>query len=255
MVEDVEAKFICQVEGCGKLYLERKQYEIHQRHHKSYVPSKGRYYKCGQCDSKFNTQGNLDVHVIQTHMSGSLSEGNMQGASLIPGKNELIFDNITLEPGTLMTVFHCPVVDCPKRNYLDAKSVRTHCRRFHSMIDFEGIPSQAEAQYICQVRGCRKLFMEQVQIEAHLKHHRNYVPTNGVFECTCCPESFTRKEQLDQHTLATHTTEGVMRSAGIQPNSQPTAAQPGASTLPTQVRRFFQAHSGILGIRDVIDYS
>ena len=75
------------------------------------------------------------------------------------------------------------------------------------MIDFEGVPSQAEAQYICQVRGCRKLFMEQVQIEAHLKHHRNYVPTNGVFECTCCPDSFTRKEQLDQHTLTTHTTE------------------------------------------------
>merc|ERR1712223_1597543 len=77
--------------------------------------------------------------------------------------------------------------------------------------------------------------MEQVQIEAHLKHHRNYVPTNGVFECTCCPESFTRKEQLDQHTLSMHTTEGVMRSAGIQPNAQPQASQPGASTLPTQV--------------------
>ena len=54
-----EAKYICQVENCGKLYMEKKQYEIHQRHHKTYVPSTGRYFKCQQCDSKFNSQANL----------------------------------------------------------------------------------------------------------------------------------------------------------------------------------------------------
>jgi hypothetical protein len=67
------------------------------------------------------------------------------------GKNELIFDDVQLEPNTMMTVYHCPVAECAKRNYLDAKSVRTHCRRFHSMLDYEPIPSQAEAQFICQV--------------------------------------------------------------------------------------------------------
>ena len=204
IVDDVEAKYICQVDGCGKLYLERKQFEIHQRHHKTYVPSKGRYYRCSQCESKFNSQANLDVHVIQVHMSGR------------EGKNDLIFDDIQLEPNTMMTVYHCPVAECAKRNYLDAKSVRTHCRRFHSMLDYEPIPSQAEAQFICQVRGCRKLFMEPIQIEAHLKHHRNYIPTNGVFECNCCPETFTRKEQLDQHTLQCHTPEGIMRHNTMQ---------------------------------------
>ena len=213
MVEEVEAKYLCQVEGCGKLYLERKQYDIHQRHHKSYVPSKGRYFKCDHCDSKFNTQGNLDVHIIQTHMRSGADDKPATES----GKNELIFDSITLEPGTTMTVYHCPVADCNKRNYLDGKSVRTHCRRVHGMIDYEGIPSQAEAQYICQVRGCRKLFMEQVQIEAHLKHHRNYVPTNGVFECKCCPETFTRKEHLDKHILTFHTVSGLAK--------QPQAAQ------------------------------
>ena len=85
------------------------------------------------------------------------------------GKNELIFDDITLEPGTLMTVFHCSVPGCDKRNYLDAKSVKTHCRRFHSMNEIDPISTQTEAQFICQVRGCRKLFVETVQIEAHLK--------------------------------------------------------------------------------------
>ena len=54
MIDQEEAKYICQVEHCGKLYMEKKQYEIHQRHHKTYVPSSGRYFKCPQCDSKFN---------------------------------------------------------------------------------------------------------------------------------------------------------------------------------------------------------
>ena len=76
---------------------------------------------------------------------------------------------------------------------------------------FLAIASQTEAQYICQVRGCRKLFVEAIQIEAHLKHHRNYIPTNGNFECKCCPETFTRKEQLDQHILSNHTYEGLMK--------------------------------------------
>ena len=41
----------------------------------------------------------MDVHTIQIHMNSELDHG----------KNELIFDDITLEPGTLMTVFHCSV--------------------------------------------------------------------------------------------------------------------------------------------------
>ena len=101
----------------------------------------------------------MDVHTIQIHMNSELDHG----------KNELIFDDITLEPGTLMTVFHCSVPGCDKRNYLDAKSVKTHCRRFHSMNEIDPISTQTEAQFICQVRGCRKLFVETVQIEAHLK--------------------------------------------------------------------------------------
>ena len=45
-----------------------------------------------------------------------------------------------------------------------------------------------------------------------MKHHRNYIPTFGHFECKCCSESFTRKEQLDQHTLNTHTYDGILKS-------------------------------------------
>ena len=29
----------------------------------------GRYFKCPQCDYKFNNQSNLDVHTIQMHMN------------------------------------------------------------------------------------------------------------------------------------------------------------------------------------------
>jgi hypothetical protein len=53
---------------------------------------------------------------------------NNDGLAKNAGKNDLVFDDITLEPGTMMAVFHCPVDGCNKRNYLDSKSVRTHCR-------------------------------------------------------------------------------------------------------------------------------
>ena len=45
-----------------------------------------------------------------------------------------------------------------------------------------------------------------------MKHHRNYIPTNGHFECKCCSESFTRKEQLDKHTLNSHTYDGILKN-------------------------------------------
>ena len=79
----------------------------------------------------------LDVHTIQLHMNSEEPSDESQNPNQ-QVKNDLIFEDITLEPGTLMTVFHCPIDSCPKKNYLDAKSVKTHCRRIHSMIDHEG---------------------------------------------------------------------------------------------------------------------
>ena len=79
-------------------------------------------------------------------------------------KLDLIFDDITLEPGTLMNIYNCPVENCVKKNYLDSKSLKTHCRRVHKMNNFEPEAEVTEAQFICQVRGCRKLFVEAVQI-------------------------------------------------------------------------------------------
>ena len=82
----------------------------------------------------------LDVHTIQLHMnSEEPSDESSQNNHNQQIKNDLIFEDITLEPGTLMTVFHCPMESCAKKNYLDAKSVKTHCRRIHSMIDYEGM--------------------------------------------------------------------------------------------------------------------
>ncbi len=188
--------------------MEKKQYEIHQRHHKTYVKSKGRYFKCPQCDNQFNTQAKLDVHTIQVHTEVT-GTGSAKGSN-----NDLVVDeSIVLAPGTMMTVYHCPVAGCNKKNYLDSKSVRTHCRRLHSLAsdDLDVPGHEVEAQYICHIRGCGKLFVEAGQIDAHLKHHRTYVPTNGVFDCRCCPETFSRKEQLDQHTLNFHTYEGIVR--------------------------------------------
>ena len=98
----------------------------------------------------------LDVHTIQLHMNSEEPSDETQNHQQ-QVKNDLIFEDITLEPGTLMTVFHCPIESCPKKNYLDAKSVKTHCRRIHSMIDYEGTYT-----YIVYFSFCPKIAVENI---------------------------------------------------------------------------------------------
>ena len=97
----------------------------------------------------------LDVHTIQLHMNSEEPSDETQNHQQ-QVKNDLIFEDITLEPGTLMTVFHCPIESCPKKNYLDAKSVKTHCRRIHSMIDYEG------TTYIVYFSFCPNIAVENI---------------------------------------------------------------------------------------------
>ena len=41
--------------------------------------------------------------------------------------------NVTLSPGTLMTVFKCPVEGCNKKSCTDIKSFKLHCMHIHQV--------------------------------------------------------------------------------------------------------------------------
>ena len=85
-----------------------------------------------------------------------------------------------LTPGTLMTVFKCPVDGCGKNSCTDLKSFKLHCLHIHRDRDLAPIITQDEAKYICQVENCGKLYMEKKQYEIHQRHHKTY-GTNKLY--------------------------------------------------------------------------
>ena len=85
---------------------------------------------------------------------------------------------MTLTPGTLMTVFKCPVDGCGKNSCTDLKSFKLHCLHIHRDRDLTPIITQDEAKYICQVENCGKLYMEKKQYEIHQRHHKTYGTKN-----------------------------------------------------------------------------
>ena len=87
---------------------------------------------------------------------------------------------MTLTPGTLMTVFKCPVDGCGKNSCTDLKSFKLHCLHIHRDRDLAPIITQDEAKYICQVENCGKLYMEKKQYEIHQRHHKTY-GTNKLY--------------------------------------------------------------------------
>ena len=42
--------------------------------------------------------------------------------------------NVTLTPGTLMTVFKCPIDSCGKKSCTDIKSFKLHCMHIHQVL-------------------------------------------------------------------------------------------------------------------------
>ena len=86
---------------------------------------------------------------------------------------------LRLSPGTLMTVYKCPIDDCKKGSCTDMKSFKLHALHIHQDKNILPIVDDVEAKYICQVDGCGKLYLERKQFEIHQRHHKTYVPSKG----------------------------------------------------------------------------
>ena len=61
--------------------------------------------------------------------------------------------NVTLSPGTLMTVFKCPVEGCNKKSCTDIKSFKLHCMHIHqvNMLPLNTVSDEKKIWYILTI--------------------------------------------------------------------------------------------------------
>ncbi|QQP35617.1 Uncharacterized protein FKW44_023892 [Caligus rogercresseyi] len=91
-----------------------------------------------------------------------------------------------------VSVFSCPITSCSKVGCITLRAYKMHAKCVHKSPNLTPIVKNMEAKYICQVRGCGKLFVEDTQLEVHLKHHETYTPRRGKYVCDICNEDSTR---------------------------------------------------------------
>ena len=80
--------------------------------------------------------------------------------------------------------------------------------------EFDPLIEEMTANFICKVRGCGKLFVEEQQLDVHFKHHENYTPRSGKHKCHICKEAFFQKDMLKKHVLSFHNEVSSFRSRG-----------------------------------------
>ena len=106
-------------------------------------------HKCIICEEAFYQKDMLKRHVlsfhnevtsfrgrgIKTHSQSSTKSSNKAGYKrTMECPNLLKYNsNVTLSPGTLMTVFKCPVEGCNKKSCTDIKSFKLHCMHIHQV--------------------------------------------------------------------------------------------------------------------------
>ena len=120
-------------------------------------------------------------------------------------KGGLVFDeSIQLTPYATVSIFKCPDLMCAKP-CVTLRAFRMHAKCVHKDSNtFEPILEEAKANFICKVRGCGKLFVEETQLDVHFKHHENYTPRSGKHKCHICNEAFYQKDMLKRHVLSLH---------------------------------------------------
>ena len=75
-----------------------------------------------------------------------------------------------------LSVFKCPDPLCGKP-CVTLRAFRMHAKCVHDpSTQIDPILEEAKANFICKVRGCGKLFVEEQQLDVHFKHHENYTP-------------------------------------------------------------------------------
>jgi hypothetical protein len=91
----------------------------------------------------------------------------LENAKCIGAISEFVF---------MISIFRCPDQMCAKP-CVTLRAFRMHAKCLHKgTLALNPILEEAKANYICKVRGCGKLFVEEQQLDVHFKHHENYTP-------------------------------------------------------------------------------
>ena len=69
------------------------------------------------------------------------------------------------------------------------------------------------------------MFVEESQLEVHIKHHESYTPRTGKHKCNICQEAFYQRDMLKRHVLSTHNEVSVFKAKGRKKPKPPVEKQ------------------------------
>ena len=103
-------------------------------------------HKCHICQEAFYQKDMLKRHVLSLHNEVTSFRGRGKTSQIPKSSNKAGYKrtmdcpnplkynpNVTLTPGTLMTVFKCPIDSCGKKSCTDIKSFKLHCMHIHQV--------------------------------------------------------------------------------------------------------------------------
>ncbi|XP_050316288.1 zinc finger protein 43-like isoform X2 [Anthonomus grandis grandis] len=137
-------------------------------------------FKCGECDAKYYTQSNLNIH-IRKHTNEKPYVCSTCG-KCFTSSNEIWQHN---------------KVHNPIRNYICdecQKSFKTHSNLRTHKLQMHQDPSSWK--YICTI--CGKRFPLNTNLVKHMRRHEGIKP----FNCHLCPKSFVEKIDLSAHLIS-----------------------------------------------------
>ena len=176
-------RFICTEESCEEVLLFKGDLFEHKRNAHSNRnridrEQDGDRFKCGQCNRKLSSKGNLKAH-LKTHENEKDKSGWPK------------------------------CVLCGKK-YCDIYKVKDHILKAHSgEVEAGGIEKHIQGDRgRFQCGQCNKKISRKSSLKAHLQSHQNEKDKLGWPECGLCGKRYSSRMLVRKHILDVHSDRG-----------------------------------------------